>query len=545
MEKKSDEIIEKLTRRKIFFIFLVKNSYIECYYIYNEKKSKKVKFVQNAIVEAYNDEFDKKYILCTKTAKDNNYNFLLNESGYEFDKIDISEEISEKGIWEIFQQMYDILEENDEIVFDITHSFRFMPMLGITLLQMAKFLKNVKVEKIFYGAYEQSKFEEKNGEFLLLDLSSFSALQNWILSGNLFVKAGRAEDFPKLTRENLFSVLRGNDITEKKEAENLTSIAESMKEITENFRANRGENIITAKEIKNLNEKISKMEEGNLLKPFRLIIEYMKKDIEKFKENSLNNLFHAVVWCIDKGLIQQGLTILQEGILTILMEQAGKKNKIYNEDERQKLSGKIRKKEEDKENNKEINEFKNIDSIIEIYEELTNDRNDINHSGFRKNRMRAKKFEKKLKKHFLETQEILFNKEEYKLHKIEKRKALLVFSHQLTENQEKELNGEYNVKQIEKLPDNLQNIWSNVTIGESYKENLEKIKEYISKNFYIGDILVIQGNWGYTYNLVKWAIENEYLPVYSYTERNVEEIKDGEDVKKISYFRHVKFLKYE
>ena len=125
------------------------------------------------------------------------------------------------------------------------------------------------------------------------------------------------------------------------------------------------------------------------------------------------------------------------------------------------------------------------------------------------------------------------------------RKALLVFSHQLTENQEKELNGEYNVKQIEKLPENLQNIWSNVTIGESYKENLEKIKEYISKNFNIGDILVIQGNWGYTYNLVKWAIENEYLPVYSYTERNVEEIKDGEDVKKISYFRHVKFLKYE
>ena len=126
-----------------------------------------------------------------------------------------------------------------------------------------------------------------------------------------------------------------------------------------------------------------------------------------------------------------------------------------------------------------------------------------------------------------------------------RRKALLVFSHQLTENQEKELNGEYNVKQIEKLPENLQNIWSNVTIGESYKENLEKIKEYISKNFHIGDILVIQGNWGYTYNLVKWAIENEYLPVYSYTERNVEEIKDGEDVKKISYFRHVKFLKYE
>lgn len=126
-----------------------------------------------------------------------------------------------------------------------------------------------------------------------------------------------------------------------------------------------------------------------------------------------------------------------------------------------------------------------------------------------------------------------------------KRKALLVFSHQLTENQEKELIEEYSVKKIEKLPDDLQNLWSNVTIDKGYKENLKKIKNYIIENFHKEDVLVIQGNWGYTYNLVKWAIENDYLPLYSYTERNVEEIKDGEDIKKISYFRHVKFLKYE
>ena len=107
------------------------------------------------------------------------------------------------------------------------------------------------------------------------------------------------------------------------------------------------------------------------------------------------------------------------------------------------------------------------------------------------------------------------------------KKALLVFSHQLTENQEKELVEEYGVKEIEHLPEELQNMWSNVSIKKDYKENL------------------IQGNWGYTYNLVKWSIEKELIPVYSYTERNVEEIKEGETVKKISYFKHVKFIKYE
>ena len=125
------------------------------------------------------------------------------------------------------------------------------------------------------------------------------------------------------------------------------------------------------------------------------------------------------------------------------------------------------------------------------------------------------------------------------------RKALLLFSHQLTENQEKELVENFKVKKIVSLSSELQEMWSNVSIKENYKENLEKIKKYIEENFNENDVMLVQGNWGYTYNIVKWSIEKRLVPVYSYTERNVEEIKDGETVKKISYFKHVKFIEYE
>lgn len=125
------------------------------------------------------------------------------------------------------------------------------------------------------------------------------------------------------------------------------------------------------------------------------------------------------------------------------------------------------------------------------------------------------------------------------------KKALLLFSHQLTENQEKELVENFKVKKIVSLSSELQEMWSNVSIKENYKENLEKIKKYIEENFNENDVMLVQGNWGYTYNIVKWSIEKKLFPVYSYTERNVEEIKDGENVKKISYFKHVKFIEYE
>lgn len=124
------------------------------------------------------------------------------------------------------------------------------------------------------------------------------------------------------------------------------------------------------------------------------------------------------------------------------------------------------------------------------------------------------------------------------------RKALLLFSHQLTENQEKELVENFKVKKIVSLSSELQEMWSNVSIKKNYKENLEKIKKYIEENFNENDVMLVQGNWGYTYNIVKWSIEKRLVPVYSYTERNVEEIKDGENVKKISYFKHVKFIEY-
>jgi len=125
------------------------------------------------------------------------------------------------------------------------------------------------------------------------------------------------------------------------------------------------------------------------------------------------------------------------------------------------------------------------------------------------------------------------------------KKVLLLFSHQLTENQAKELMEDFEVKKILNLPTELQEMWSNVSIKENYMENLEKIKKYIENNFSKDDVILVQGNWGYTYNLVKWSIDNDLIPVYSYTERNVEEIKDEENVKKISYFKHIKFIEYE
>ena len=50
------------------------------------------------------------------------------------------------------------------------------------------------------------------------------------------------------------------------------------------------------------------------------------------------------------------------------------------------------------------------------------------------------------------------------------KKALLLFSHQLTDNQEKELIKDFEVKKIVSLTSELQEMWSNVSIKKNYME---------------------------------------------------------------------------
>ena len=415
--------MEKGKSRKVFLSFLGLGNYEKCVYTFEKEKSKNVKFVQNAIVEICKDKFDKKFVLCTPSAKNTHYNSLVNEIGHSFEAVNISEDMSEKGIWEIFQQIYDVLNENDEVVFDITHSFRFMPMLGITLLQMAKFLKNIKVKKVFYGAYEPNKFKNGITEFPLVDLTSFSMLQDWILAGYTLVNTGRAEEIEKLAKNDLIPILKeskGKNI----EAANLRKIADKIQDMTLNFRTNRGNEIITAHEMKEINESVKEIKESNLLKPFKLVIENIHSDTKKFEYKNEENIIYSIQWCIDKDLVQQGMTVLQEGISTLVLKEIGEKNQYNNINIRSDVSHVLQNlnnpSDKFKENlskelklkdlQKKILNIKEINKLSKIYLEIANLRNDINHAGFRNNPLKAQKFSKKLKENFKEFKEIWENK---------------------------------------------------------------------------------------------------------------------------------------
>lgn len=96
------------------------------------------------------------------------------------------------------------------------------------------------------------------------------------------------------------------------------------------------------------------------------------------------------------------------------------------------------------------------------------------------------------------------------------------------------------------MPENLKNLWGNINpTGDLTSEYFKDIIAFIEVNGKKGDIVLVEGDFGATYIMVNWCIENGFIPVYSTTER-VYSLKKSVDGKIINrhVFEHVRFRRY-
>ena len=127
-------------------------------------------------------------------------------------------------------------------------------------------------------------------------------------------------------------------------------------------------------------------------------VKKVKDKIESFSLNNVINGFHAVNWCIQHKYTQQGITMLQEIIVSYILDQEvldykNKKNRdfvssciyLLNERENNLLNSiKIEEDLKSKDSSliKKLIKSKYIKPLSYNYNKLRNCRNDINHAGF-------------------------------------------------------------------------------------------------------------------------------------------------------------------
>lgn len=317
--------------RKVFLSILGTGYYEATRYYFDDYKTNyKTRFIQEATIKHFcsdwNEE-DKIVIFLTEKARKTNWNdpAQVNNNKGEYiglSKIlekypnlvveDIPDGNTENEIWKVFQTIYNHLDENAEVYFDITHAFRFLPMLLMVLINYAKLLKNISVKSVTYGNYEAREKHQDGREYSpVMKITPLSELQDWTNSINSFLKHGSSLGLKKLINKEY----------EKSSIQSLKQSSNKISEFTEMFSTLRGKKILEGKIPSQLQEQLKIVEKKSDIAPLSPLINALHEELQKYSHNNdSHNGLNAIEWCIDHDLIQQAATLMQEMIVSIIIE---------------------------------------------------------------------------------------------------------------------------------------------------------------------------------------------------------------------------------
>lgn len=413
----------------LYLSFLGTNDYLEAVYHFNGEK-KQTRFVQEASVyftcQDWSEE-DRIIIFTTSEAKKNNWLERSNHVTHKGLKsclddlsikpsiieIDIPTGATENEIWSIFTIVLAQIKENDLVVFDITHAFRSIPMLAIVILNYAKVIKKTRIAGIYYGAFETlgpvTQVKEKPVEERLVpmfDLTAFDELLSWSLALDRFMSTGDASaavSLAKIKSLPVLKVTKGRD----EAAKATDNLADRLGEFSNAIASCRGNKISEAADSlkRSIGVCLALETINSALLP---LLKDLDQRLSNFKKDSVSDGFHAVRWCIDHNLIQQGYTFLQESIITWITVVSSLDYKLKKN--RRIVSQALAISHKNSPENKWekpacdhpdtvkncIDIIKNKPSLADIYEQITQHRNDINHSGMVSNPVSFKKLKIKL-----------------------------------------------------------------------------------------------------------------------------------------------------
>lgn len=373
--------------------------------------------------------------------------------------VSIEDAQTEEQIWNVFSSIYDSLREGDEIIFDITHSFRSIPMLAMTVINYAKILKNCSLTGIYYGAYEAAVVSGEAKVAPINNLTIYNEILEWTNAANTFMRYGNASMIKEVFDQKYNSLPK----EEKPEWSSLKKMVNKVENLSDTIQTCRGadgtelemkarkKNKCSVKSAYALfREELSQKEEREQtsMKPLVPLFEKVKEKFSVFeKENNYEVGMAVTAWSIENGMIQQGYTSLEETIKTWICHNYGlnevdERNRegivgfIINEMKQQEIQNPkkdwqnpdirweavcpiVEKKLQGNNNQDDSELLKKMERMVKeldfdlviLAREIKNKRNDINHFGMRKNPMEASGLKSELEKYFTQFQEIVERKE--------------------------------------------------------------------------------------------------------------------------------------
>lgn len=564
--------------RKVFISVLGAGIYEKCKYTSGDFVSSETTFIQHATLQylranEWSSESKALFLLTEKARTDNwevptgkrfhrqknkdipykGLHEILQTMNLPFsiEPISIPDGKDENEMWQIFEDTFKKIEVGDELYFDLTHSFRYLPMLMLVLGNYTKFLKHTTVCSITYGNYEARNYE--TNEAPIVNLLPLSSLQDWTFATADFMKNGYADRLVELSQKGLAPLLRNEETRGDENVKKLRELIKHLESFTTEMRLCRGMDVIECKSAENIRADILGLH-TIIIPQLEPVLQEINKSVESFSasENVLN-MFKAAQWCFKNQLYQQSTTFLEEGIISyfclkygIRLDQREKRELITsafniiagNIPEEKWKVGNPSWLDQLREIVKDIQ--KNHNDFVGTFSSIVAIRNDYNHCGMREGRATPASIKNKIKSRIDSVIPKLYPIHCEDFVEEKKDKLFINLSNHPSENwsdTQKETAQEYG--EIIDIP------FPSISPAASHEEIEALVSQYIEKILSLGEnhsiTVHVMGEMTFTYMMVSQLKEMGIPCLASTTDRIVEETTDG---KKISNFRFVRFRKY-
>lgn len=333
--------------RKVFISFLGTNNYVQCRYDINGVVSAPVRFVQEALIEQVCKDWteqDRILIFCTskETTGENGskeINWLDNgqpriteeseKTGLlhrlldlqkriglkaQIEEHDIEAGFSEEEIWSIFDTVYDKLQADDQIYFDVTHAFRSIPLFSIVLFNYAKFMMDTRLVSIMYGAFEKLgsayKVKEQPVEQRMapvIDLTNIARLQEYNQIASSLKEFGKVKRLKDAITSELVNT----------PDQTIHDLGKSISQLDEYIATIDLKEIKSGKFISSFRSNYKNVRKRKeIASPIKNILEELHKETEDFvSQNDYRNIEVAINWTIKHDMLMQAYPLAAEYII--------------------------------------------------------------------------------------------------------------------------------------------------------------------------------------------------------------------------------------
>lgn len=233
---------------------------------------------------------------------------------------EIPEGGGEDSYWAIFEAINQAVADTDSVWLDITHSFRYLPMLAYAVLQYLQDVRGIQVKGIYYGAAEvlgppkEWPTDPSECRIPLHNLTPFIQVNQWAGALRTLKHSGAANQIRKLTDNKALPLIKqskGKDT----QAKALKQLGIALETWSLQIATCRGKDLIDSVIGERIDDFIQVIG-TQMVPPLAHQFEQLKEQFSKVRKGRVQNIFIAAEWCASRGLSQQTWTLLQEGLIT-------------------------------------------------------------------------------------------------------------------------------------------------------------------------------------------------------------------------------------